>query len=135
MPHFKVEYTDNIKTEGHIPDLLRKANKVLELEGYPVAGMRAFAIELKEYELVDGKNDYAMVHAALKLAPGHTVPEKKRACEVLFEMMKEHFKEVFETRYLLLSLEFVEVVSGDGPTLKLSNVHTLFKPASLPTPS
>ena len=33
MPHFILEYTDNIKTEAHIPDLVRKANAILMAQG------------------------------------------------------------------------------------------------------
>jgi 5-carboxymethyl-2-hydroxymuconate isomerase len=38
-------------------------------------------------------------------------------------MLKTHFAEVFARRYLLLSVELVEIMSGDGtPTLKMSNL-------------
>jgi 5-carboxymethyl-2-hydroxymuconate isomerase len=126
VPHFIVEYTDNIKTEARIPELLQAANRILAEEGYPVAGMRARAIELHDYVLADGKIDCSMVHAALKLAPGHTVEEKKHICGLLFEMMKSHFADIYARRGFLLSFELSEVFSADGPTLKWSNIAHLF---------
>jgi 5-carboxymethyl-2-hydroxymuconate isomerase len=124
MPHFIVEYTANLKSEARIPDLLRKAVEVLAAEGYPRLGMRARGLEIDEYLLADGKRDYVMVHGILKVAPGHTPEHKKRTCEVVFDVMKAHFAEVFAGRYFMLSLEMVEIASGDGsPTLKYSNVR------------
>jgi len=40
----------------------------------------------------------------------------------VFEMLQAHFAETLARRYLLLSVEMVEIVSADGPTLKMSNL-------------
>ena len=124
MPHFIVEYTDNIREEMRVPELLRKGIEAVVADGYPAASMRARAIAFSDYLLVDGREDYAMVHAVLKIAPGHTVEEKTRVCHAVFEVMKSHFADVLARRYLLLSLELVEAVSGDGPILKFDNLAT-----------
>ena len=122
MPHFIVEYTSNIKAEARIPELLKKGTDALTAEGYPLMGMRARGVAFDDYVLADGAGDYAMVHVTLKIAPGHTVTEKQRTCVAVFEMLKAHFAGTFARRYLQLSLELVEIVSGDGPTLKKSNL-------------
>ena len=123
MPHFIVEYTANIKTEARIPELLKKGTTVLAGEGYPLLGMRARSLEFDEYVLADGERDYAMVHVTLKVAPGHPAAKKQRTCAAVFEMLKAHFAEMFARRYLLLSVELVEIVSSEGtPTLKMSNL-------------
>jgi len=36
--------------------------------------------------------------------------------------MKSHFAALFASRYVMLSVEMVEIVSAEGPTLKWSNV-------------
>lgn len=127
MPHFIVEYTDNIKETARIPELLKKAIQVQGAQGYPMAGMRGRGICFSEYELADGERDYAMVHATIKIAPGHTVEEKHLVCDATFAMMKEHFAEIIATRHFLLSLELVEVRGADGETLKFSNIHHFFE--------
>ena len=132
MPHFIVEYTENIKDSVRIPELLKKAIQISADDGYPMAGMRARAICFSEYQLADGERDYSMVHATLKIAPGHTVEEKHRLCNATFAMMKEHFAEIIASRYFLLSLELVVVVGADGETLKFSNMHHLFESPSNP---
>jgi 5-carboxymethyl-2-hydroxymuconate isomerase len=121
MPHFIVEYTSNIKSETRVPELLKKGIEVLTAEGYPLLGMRARGLAFDEYVLADGQ-DCAMVHVTLKIAPGRPVEKKQRTCVAVFEMLQAHFAETLARRYLLLSVEMVEIVSGDGPTLKMSNL-------------
>jgi 5-carboxymethyl-2-hydroxymuconate isomerase len=123
MPHFVVEYTANLGAAAEIPVLLRRGIEVLTAEGYPLAGMRARGHRIDEYVLADGARDYVMVHGILKVAPGHPVEKKQRTCEVIFELMKAHFARTFTNRYFMLSVEIVEIVSGNGPTLKYSNVR------------
>src|SRR5262245_3446435 len=130
MPHFVVEYTANLKQEARIPELLKKGIEVLTAEGYPLAGMRARGVPIEEYVLADGAHDYVMVHAILKVAPGHAVEKKTRACQKIFDLMKAHFADVFANRYFMLSVEMVEITAGDGPTLKYSNVREVVNSGS-----
>ena len=123
MPHFVVEYTANLGESANIPALLQRGIEVLTAEGYPLAGMRARGSRIDEYVLADGAHDYVMVHGVLKVAPGHAVEKKQRACEVIFELMKAHFAQAFAGRYFMLSVEITEIASGTGPTLKYSNVR------------
>lgn len=69
MPHFIIEYTDNIKDEIQIDGLLRKVNDVLISYPsiFPIGGIRSRAIELKHYRVADGTEDDAFVHAILKI--------------------------------------------------------------------
>jgi 5-carboxymethyl-2-hydroxymuconate isomerase len=69
MPHFIVEYTDNIKDKADIPALLEKVHEVLIAHGdiFPVGGIRSRAIELHHYRVADGAEDDAFVHATLKI--------------------------------------------------------------------
>ena len=78
MPHFIVEYTDNLKAEGDIPGLLRKANQVLIAQGgvFKPGAVRSRAIELKDYCMADGAADGpgagtdALAGPAAPAAPG-----------------------------------------------------------------
>ncbi len=74
--------------------------------------------------MADGKHDYAFVHMTLKIGAGRS----RRAAEVgemLFGLIKAHFADLMENRYLALSFEIAEL----HPTLnyKQNNVHALFK--------
>jgi 5-carboxymethyl-2-hydroxymuconate isomerase len=131
MPQFILEYTDNIKAEADIPGLLKKVNDtIIGQEGgvFPIGGTRSRAIELKDYRMADGAADYAFVHATFKIGAGRSDAQKKRVCDALFEMMKEHFAALFSTRYLALSMELYEY--DERGTYKHNNVHARFKKPS-----
>lgn len=126
MPHLIIEYTDNIKEEANIPALLKKVNKSLLLHSdiIPIGGLRTRAIELKDYIVADGAEDDAFVHVTLKLGRGRTEEDKKKVCNDLFATVKDHFAELYEKRYLALSLELYEFAY---PTYKQNNIHERYK--------
>ncbi len=127
MPHCIVEYTDNLRAEGDIPGLLPKINRVLiEQDGvFPIGGIRSRAIELHDYCMADGAADYAFAHVTLKIGAGRSEAVKKKACDALFEVIKQHFAELYARRYLALSMELVEF--NEAGSWKHNNVHARFK--------
>ncbi|UZJ79366.1 5-carboxymethyl-2-hydroxymuconate Delta-isomerase [Fictibacillus sp. KU28468] len=127
MPHFIIEYTDNIKDQADIPALLEKINAVLisRSDIFPIGGIRSRAIELKDYRVADGKEDDAFVHGVLKIGAGRSEADKKAVCDELFEVIKSHFAELFASRYLALSMELKEF--SDAGTYKQNNIHGRFK--------
>jgi 5-carboxymethyl-2-hydroxymuconate isomerase len=127
MPHLIVEYTSNLKAEGDIPGLLRKANRVLIDQGdvFPIGAIRSRANELAQWCMADGEDDYSFVHIALKIGAGREEAVKRKACDALFEMVKAHFAALHAKRYLALSMELVEF--SESGTYKHNNVHAKFK--------
>ncbi len=127
MPHIIVEYSTNIKADANIPELLRKATQTLIDQGgvFPIGGIRARAIELTEYYVADGEEDYAFVHTNLKIAAGRDAATLKKTGDELFEMIKAHFAEMFSKRYLALSLEITEL--NPGFEYRHNNIHARFK--------
>ncbi|BCL62056.1 5-carboxymethyl-2-hydroxymuconate isomerase [Desulfomarina profundi] len=126
MPHFIVEYTDNLEKETDIRPLLEKANTILINQNglFPIAGIRSRAIKLDNYVIADGEEDYAFVHASLTVAAGRSEDDLQRVAEELFDMITDHFEEAIKDRYLALSLELNEFTR---PTLKKSNIHARFQ--------
>jgi 5-carboxymethyl-2-hydroxymuconate isomerase len=127
MPHFVMEYTDNLDGETDIKALLRKVNQVLIAQGgvFPIGGIRSRAIRLTDYVMADDEEDYAFVHCSLKVGAGRTPEQKKKARDALFAMITDHFAEVQARRYLALSMEFSEF--DEAGTHKANNVHARFK--------
>ena len=126
MAHFIVEYTHNITADADITGLLRKANEALiAQEVYPIGGIRSRAIELTDWRMADGAEDYAFVHATFKLGAGRPREIRQRTGDALFEMMKTHFAELYARRYLALSLELYEF--DEAGTWKHNNVHARFR--------
>ena len=126
MAHFIVEYTHNIAAEADIPGLLRKANEALIAQQvYPIGGIRSRAIELTDWCMADGADDYAFVHGTLKIGAGRAAEVRQRTGDALFAMMKAHFADLYARRYLALSLEIYEF--DEAGTWKQNNVHARFR--------
>jgi 5-carboxymethyl-2-hydroxymuconate isomerase len=130
MAHLTFEYTHNIKADAAIPTLLRRANEVLIAQDgvFPIGGIRSRAIELTDWCMADGNDDYAFVHATLKMGGGRAPEIRKRTGDALFEMMKTHFADLYARRYLALSMEIYEF--GEAGTWKHNNVHAKFRKAA-----
>jgi len=130
MPHFILEYTGNIANQANIQVLLKKVNEILISKSplFPVGGIRSRAIQLNDYFIADGKEDYSFVHATLKIGAGRSQKDKKETCDELFDMMKEHFHHIYNERYFALSLELYEF--SEAGTYKLNNLHQKFKKQS-----
>ncbi|PCK18589.1 5-carboxymethyl-2-hydroxymuconate isomerase [Bacillus pumilus] len=127
MPHIIVEYTDNIKKEANMTKLLRNINQAVIAQGgvFPTGGIRTRAIELTDYVVADGTEDDSFVHTALKIGAGRTIEEKRAVGDAIFSEMTEHFSELFNTRYLALSLEIIEF--SEAGTYKKNNIHQRYK--------
>lgn len=127
MPHFIIEYTNNIKEEANISNLLQKVNKILisRSDIFPTGGIRSRAIALEDYYIADGKEDDAFVHAIFKIGAGRIEEDKKETCDRIFNMMKEHFANLYANRYFALSMELVEF--NEGGTYKWNNIHGRFR--------
>lgn len=127
MPHFIVEYTDNIKDEVKLASLFEAVHQVLISRDsfFPVGGIRSRAIELHDYRVADGKEDDAFIHAILKIGAGRPEEIKKEVCEEIFGAMKEQFSELMSNRYMALSMELVEF--SEAGTYKHNNIHARFK--------
>ncbi len=126
MPHLIIEYTDNIKKEAGIPNLLKQANETLLLHTdiIPIGGLRTRAIELKDYYVADGTENDAFVHLTLKIGGGRSDEEIEKIGDDLFASIKEYFKEMFKKRYLAISME---VYVFSRPTYKLNNIHLRYQ--------
>lgn len=126
MPHFILEYTDNIKEEGKIQELLKKVNDVLLSfpEIIPIGGLRSRAIELNHYIVADGSHNDAFVHATLKLGKGRSEEDIKKISDAVFNQIQEHFQVLYNKRYLALSMEVYEFQKA---TYKLNNIHNRYK--------
>ena len=127
MPHLIVEYTDNLRGDARIPELLKSLNETLIAQGgtFPVGAIRSRAIALTDYRMADGAADYAFVHVTLKIGAGRDAATKKQACDALFEAIKAHFAEAFAKRLLALSMELYEF--DERGTYKHNNVHSRFR--------
>lgn len=112
--------------QADLPGLFSKVNEALAASGiFPIGGIRSRAHWLDTWQMADGKHDYAFVHMTLKIGAGRSLESRQEVGEMLFGLIKAHFADLMENRYLALSFEIAEL----HPTLnyKQNNVHALFK--------
>ncbi len=129
MPHFVVEYTDNLGAEARIADLLTRVNRILLDQGgvFPAGGIRSRAVRLTEYAVADEAADYAFVHAVLTIGAGRPAEVQQRVGNQIFDAIKDHFADLFSHRLLALSFELGEF--SEQGTWKHNNIHARFKKA------
>lgn len=125
MPHFVVEYTDNIE-DPRIEVLLTSVNQILLGQDgvYPPGGIRSRAHRLSEYAVADEAAAYAFVHAKLMIGAGRPAPVIKETGDRIFAAMRTHFAAAMARGYLALSLEIGEF--SEAGTWKLNNIHARF---------
>jgi 5-carboxymethyl-2-hydroxymuconate isomerase len=91
---------------------------------FPTGGIRSRAIEINDWCIADGEDDYTFVHVMSKIGTGREDAVKGRATDALFEMIKAHFADSYAKRYLALSMELVEF--PEGGACKHNNLHAKF---------
>lgn len=131
MPHLTLEYSANIRANADMKTLCTKLAHCLiaqQVDGkavYPIGGIRVRAFPAEDYCIGDGTVEAAFVHAAFKIGAGRSEQTKTSTCDALFEIMKEHFAQIYGQTGLALSLEISEF--SEAGTWKHNNLHARFR--------
>jgi len=131
MPHLTLEYSAGLADKESLSLLCRKLARCLqtlrdgERNVYPAGGIRVRALCCETLCIADGAIDAAFLHANLKIAAGRSEAVKRATGDALFEIIKEHFADMFERQGLALSLEINEF--SEAGTWKHNNLHARLK--------
>jgi 5-carboxymethyl-2-hydroxymuconate isomerase len=131
MPHIIIEYSANLEPHlplSHMLDAVHSS--ALKTGVFPIGGLRTRAQRVEHYRIADLHPDNSFIHVTLKIGHGRDHATQQRACETIFEVLREEVKAVFAERPLGLSMELQEL----HPTLnfKHNNLHDYVKQRSLP---
>ena len=148
MPHLVILYTGQLDTETNMKVLCRDlADAMLTVvdeagkQVFPTGGTRVLAYPSPHYAVADGgtagrqaaqfdsnphggSEDYAFVYLNVRMGKGRSEATQQRAGELLVEVTKKHFADVFLRRHIGITLQ-IDV----GPEVfdnKHSNIHPLF---------
>ena len=148
MPHLVILYTGQLDAETNMKVLCRNLADamltVLDESGkqvFPTGGTRVMAYPAPHYAVADGgaagrkaaqfdhnpqggSEDYAFVYLNVRMGKGRSEATHQRAGEMLVEVTKKHFADLFATRHIGITLQ-IDV----GPEVfdnKHSNIHPLF---------
>jgi 5-carboxymethyl-2-hydroxymuconate isomerase len=131
VPHLTLDYSANLAHEANIAALCQKLAQCLDAQRdngervYPLGGIRVRALRCEQYCIADGREDAAFLHANLKIGAGRSESVKKATGDALFDVIKQHFAQAFDTHGLALSLEIGEF--SEAGTWKHNNLHARLK--------
>ena len=110
MPHFLVEYSDNLEEALELPALFEMLHDVATKGGvFPLAGLRSRGLPRASYRLADGHPDNGFVHVNLRVGAGRDVATLRREGETIFAALSEYVEALFNDRPLALSFEISEI--------------------------
>ncbi|MFL0808065.1 MAG: 5-carboxymethyl-2-hydroxymuconate Delta-isomerase [Oceanobacter sp.] len=125
MPHFIVEYSDNLHEQLDFQPLFKALHEyVISTGAFPIGGVRSRAIRCYDYRVADGREDFAFLNLNLKIGHGRDMALKQAVAERVFEILCDWMKPVTDTGYCQISFELSEL----DPVLKFNknNIHPLF---------
>ena len=110
MPHLAIEYSSNLESVVDLSafcDYLRQA--AIEIEAFPLAGVRVRAFATDHYSIADGNPDHGFIDISVRLRGGRSMDVRKAAVEKIFDAAKAFLEPVMATRSIALSLEMGDI--------------------------
>lgn len=111
MPHFIVEYSNNLPEEAlQIPVLLEELCQTAVATGlFPEAGLRARAYRADHQRVGAGDPDNGFVHVGMNIGKGRELKDRQQAGEALFAVVKGHLQALLASHPIALSFEMREI--------------------------
>lgn len=110
MPHFRVEYSENLETDLALQKLFETLTDVAAGTGvFPLPGIRCRGLPRDYYRIADGHPDNGFVHVELRVGAGRDVPTLRAAGEEIFQSLQDHMADMFASRPVALSFEISEI--------------------------
>jgi len=110
MPHLAIEYSSNLESALDLSafcNCLRRT--AIEIEAFPLAGVRVRAFATDHYSIADGNPDHGFIDISVRLRGGRSLDVRKAAVEKIFEAAKTFLAPVMASRSIALSLEMRDI--------------------------
>ena len=111
MPHFIVEYSNNLPEETlKIPVLLETLiNTAVDTGLFPITGFRARAYRADHQRVGHGDAANGFVHVTMNIGQGRSEHDRQKAGETIFEALKDHMLILLKSHKIALSFEMREI--------------------------
>lgn len=111
MPHFIVEYANNLPEEELAMETLLASlcAAAVETGMFPLTGLRARAYKADHQRVATGDPASAFVHVGMNVGKGRELEARQAAGEKIFDTLKAHMAPIMASRHVLLSFEMREI--------------------------
>jgi 5-carboxymethyl-2-hydroxymuconate isomerase len=121
MPHFILEYSDNILEDVQPEDVFQKLHELLVENGpFKLSAIKSRAVAHKDYYVSDGNESNAFVHLTLSIFKGRDLSVRQTVGNLLLELLKKEFDRSYQQLRCSITVEIREI-----------NTDTYFKMSSL----
>jgi len=110
MPHFVLEYSDNIMEEVDFKDFFRKLHTLLVDAGpFNLSDIKSRAVRHQQFYVANGEESNAFVHLALSIFKGRDLSIRQAAGEKILAFLKGEFARSFEELNCSYTVEIKEM--------------------------
>ena len=110
MPHFVLEYSDNILEEVDFKDFFERLHTLLVENGpFNLSAIKSRAIRHQQFSVADGKESNAFVHLTLSIFKGRDLSIRQAVGEKILSFLKGEFARSFEKLNCSYTVEIKEI--------------------------
>jgi 5-carboxymethyl-2-hydroxymuconate isomerase len=110
MPHFILEYSDNILEEVNFKDFFKKLHTLLVDAGpFNLSDIKSRAIRHQEFYVASGQESNAFVHLTLLIFKGRDLSIRQAVGEKILAFLKGEFARSFEKLNCSYTVEVKEM--------------------------
>jgi len=110
MPHFVLEYSDNILEEVDFKSFFKRLHAVLVENGpFNMSDIKSRAIRHEQFCVANGKGSNAFVHLTLFIFKGRDLGIRKSVGDKILSFLKAEFNRSFEKLHCSLTVDIREM--------------------------
>lgn len=122
MPHFVVEYSENLSRHVDMDEVLDCVHEAASSAPiFKQAAVRVRAYPSKQYRVADLHKDNAFLHVRAHVGSGRTEEMRHQVGKDIFDRLVDKLKPLFDKITLGISLELVEI--DPVSSFRIGNLH------------
>lgn len=110
MPHFRIEYSENLLTKVDMAEFCADIHKAILKTGlFEVGAVRVRAFRAEHYAIADQLADNSFLDMQFAVGQGRSADALKKAGDDIFKTASEHLAQLFQTPHFALSFSITEI--------------------------
>ena len=110
MPHFILEYSDNILEDVQPEDVFQKLHELIVENGpFELSAIKSRAIVHTDFYVADGNKSNAFVHLTLSIFKGRDLSVRQTVGNLLLELLKKEFARSCQQLHCSITVEIKEI--------------------------